>query len=77
MLSPKELKKLAAACRQAGIKQYKTQEFEFTLADAPPVKAKPKAKGYPAPIKNEYEAADALTEEQIMFWSAADDKIGN
>lgn len=71
MLSPKELKKLAAACRAAGIKNYKTQDFEFTLTDEAP-QPKRKAKQEEPSLNNEvFKEMDSLTEEQLLFYSVA------
>jgi hypothetical protein len=74
-MSPKELKKLADACRKAGIKHYKQGDIEFTLADAPPVSDYKRAKMAKAPkpavqASNEIDS-DGPTAEELLFWSAA------
>lgn len=67
-LSPKDLKKLAAACRAAGIETFKGFGVEFTLAPKPQAKvAKSKAKVNPGPDK-EIET-DSLDPESLLFWS--------
>ncbi len=70
--SPKELKQLAAACRKAGISHFKSGDFEFTLGPQP---AK-QAKAGDVPKVNhddgkEPEVEDALSAEDLMFWSAS------
>lgn len=79
-LDPKELKKLADACRKAGIKHYKSGDIEFTLADEAPVsnykKRKPKSPltslevAPDAPVKSD--GWDTLTEDQKLFYSVQD-----
>ncbi len=72
-MSPKELKKLAAACRAAGILTFKNSEVEFTLSDEPPVKI---TKGKPMPVDasavEEFvsDSFDSLTEEEKLFYSS-------
>lgn len=64
----KELKRLAATCRKAGIKHFKSGDFEFTLADSLP---EPRRRGVPA----SYGAPDSnfqgeeLTQDQLLGWS--------
>jgi len=78
-LNPKELKALAKACRDAGIKSYKADGVEFTLTeDAPqsPYK-KRKAKASPidpnvAPDLVDTDGWDTLSEEQKLFYSSHD-----
>ena len=71
MLSPKELIKLAAACRKAGIKSYKTQDFEFTLTDDMPVKqSKNQQPTYKDSIQGDSVETDSLTQDQLLMWSA-------
>lgn len=69
MLSPKELMKLASACRKAGIKHYKTADFEFTLTDDVPAKI---IKGQVQSIQPSTIETDSLTQDQLMMWSAMD-----
>lgn len=64
----KELKRLAATCRKAGIKHFKSGDFEFTLADSlPEPKRRAGAKVYDAPDAN-FEGEE-LTQEQLLNWS--------
>ena len=68
-MSPKELTKLAAACRKAGIKSFKNAEIEFTLTDEAPV-SNYKKKQEPLQLANNYLVeTDSLTEEQLLMWS--------
>lgn len=73
---PKALKKLAAACRKAGIKTYKCGDLEFTLTDEAPVSDYKAAKRKQAPTKvSDVDVAfdtDSLTEEQLLMWSTGD-----
>ncbi len=69
----KNLKKLAAACRKAGIKTFKSGDVEFTLADAPvrPIKASKKALVDDAGAAGTDEKGwDTFTDEEKLFWSA-------
>jgi hypothetical protein len=70
--TPKELKRLAKACRDAGIKHYKCADFEFTLSDDPPEPRRqagqPQASGPDGPFKT-----DSLTPEQLLFFSVRDE----
>lgn len=71
----KVLKKLADACRKAGIKQFKGHGMEFTLTDEAPVSNYKKAKvskvdsttGNDEPFES-----NSLPEEALLFWSAND-----
>lgn len=73
---PKALKKLAAACRKAGIKTYKCGDLEFTLTDEAPVSDYKATKRKQAPTKvSDVDVAfdtDSLTEEQLLMWSTGD-----
>jgi hypothetical protein len=75
----KSLKKLADACRKAGITHFKNSEFEFTLSpDAPTSSYKKKQeelKTYSDPNSKAIDDAfnsDTLTDEQLLMWSAID-----
>lgn len=69
-ISPKELIKLAKACRKAGIKHFKSAEFEFSLTDEVPSKVS-QSKSFTAPIEdNKQFESDSLTDEQLLMWSA-------
>lgn len=73
---PKALKKLAAACRKAGIKTYKCGELEFTLTDDEPVSNYKAAKQKQAVTKpsltEEAFSSDGLTEDQLLMWSVGE-----
>lgn len=71
---PKALKKLADACRKAGITHFKNAEFEFTLSPDGPVSnyKKRKAKVQESSIIDENFQSDQLTDEQLLMWSALD-----
>lgn len=73
--NPKEIKKLADACRKAGIAHFKCDSFEFTLSPQAQSVATPKPKstaaGKDSPI-GEAGEWDSLSEEAKLFWS-----IGN
>ena len=72
-MTPKELIKLAAACRKAGIKHYKSADMEFTLTDDAPVSNyKKKAAQYANPVADDFES-DELTDDQLLNWSVAED----
>lgn len=73
-MTAKELKKLVKACRQAGIKTYKGDGVEFTLSDeapSPPIRrsAKNSQSSTSITVDKDFET-DALTEEQLLFYSA-------
>lgn len=77
MTDYKALKKLADACRKAGIKHYKCPEFEFTLSDEGPVsnykkRALKKAPEASEEASTEVSSMDQLTEEQLLFYSVAE-----
>jgi hypothetical protein len=64
----KELKKLAKACRDAGIHYFKGDGFEFTLngvAPEKPVKGKAPLTHTQGDIET-----DAPTDEEILYWSS-------
>lgn len=75
-LDYKALKKLADACRKAGIKHFKNAEMEFTLSDEGPISnyKKRSAKSTIEETKSEKDsfASDTLTEQQLLMWSAID-----
>lgn len=81
-LSPKELKKLAAACRAAGIRHYKADGVEFTLTDeaptsnykkrASPSKINVEAPNSPITGTISSDGWSTLTEEQKLFYSVQD-----
>lgn len=73
--SPKELKRLAAACRAAGISSFKGDGVEFTLSDEAPVskykksKAKIKSTNYSREVYQNIET-DEPSPEALLFWSS-------
>lgn len=70
--TPKELKKLADACRKAGITHFKSGDIEFTLSEAPLVhKASKKLPNVPVQQHEEIESEgwDGLSNEEKLFWS--------
>lgn len=72
----KELKKLAAACRAAGISSFKGEGIEFTLsADAPvkrPRAAQAPKKAAPVDLGENAVETDEMSPEALLFWSVAD-----
>lgn len=70
--SPKELKKLADACRKAGIVTFKADGIEFTLADKPQPKVVKKAlkqtNNSPVISQDDW---DGLSEIDRLLWSSA------
>lgn len=70
----KTLKKLVDTCRKVGIKHFKSAEFEFTLTDEPPVskyKKKQAEQEVSTSFADDEFKGEALNEEQLLFWSAA------
>lgn len=68
----KELKRLAAACRKAGILHFKSEQYEFTLTEeAPksPYKVTKESKKAPNTVSNQSFESDSLTNEELLFWS--------
>lgn len=71
-MTPKELKQLVKICREMGVKNYKSDKFEFTLSDeapAKPVKTKSKSQAVESTSSDKIES-DSLTAEEMLFWSA-------
>lgn len=66
----KNLKKLANACRKAGITYFKSADFEFSL-DASPQKIQTRRSKVNAGELKEDEApkSDSLSPEELLFWS--------
>lgn len=74
--TPKELKKLATACRKAGIKSLKCEGFEFTLADQMPETktARKKATQSSGDLQSVIDAdfeSEGLTQDQLINWSVS------
>ena len=68
----KTLKKLADACRKAGITKYKCADFEFELSPEVPesnYKKKKKNLQQPVEIADEIET-DSLSQDALLMWSA-------
>lgn len=77
-MNTKELKKLADACRKAGIKHFKNADFEFTLSEDGPISnykkrslAKSQIQEPGSQITNSI-ASDTLTEDALLFWSSGE-----
>ena len=68
----KELKKLAKACREAGIHYFKGEGFEFTLTGIAPEKVTAKSKNTTPAEQGEIES-DILSQEDLLFWSSGGD----
>lgn len=80
--TPKELKKLADACRKAGIAHFKCEGLEFTLDDTPAAARKRAPKEARNPTPNDDVQEQTLSEEELLFWSVASgepstDQIGS
>jgi hypothetical protein len=76
MPTPKELKKIAKACRDAGIKTFKGDGFELTFSDEA-LQPKPKrgAKAQQeviSPANSRFES-DSPSDEELLLWSVGDD----
>lgn len=71
----KELKKLAEACRKAGICSFKGYGVEFTLSEQIPAKRsrnrgmRPAASAQPSQEDTSPFASDTLSEEELLFFS--------
>ena len=65
--NPKEIKKLAKACREAGITHFKHADFEFTLGDLP---EKP-GKVAKADVQGNIDS-NMPSEADLLFWSVTD-----
>lgn len=75
-LDTKLIKKLADACRKAGIRQFKGYGIEFTLSDDAPPQSAYKRKHAPKQPDNtpadpaSLDGWDKLSDEEKLFWSA-------
>lgn len=76
-MSPKEIKKLADACRRAGIKSFKNSEVEFTLSDVLPIVPTRIRREQKATVSDVLQQPDAvinneneLSEDDLLFWSS-------
>jgi hypothetical protein len=73
--TPKELKKLADACRKAGIFSFKCGDLEFTLGDKPQSKvgkshSKVNTGSEVKSVIDEAFEEDGLTQDALLMWSA-------
>lgn len=70
---PKELKKLADACRKAGISRFKSGDFEFTLSEEKPQSNYKKRQAKKSPVSSSPMniETDELSEEALLMWSVA------
>lgn len=79
----KTLKKLAEACRKAGIKHFKNADLEFTLSDEGPVsnykkrQSKVFASKESSLLSQDVESEHSLTEEQLLFFSVGNAEESN
>jgi hypothetical protein len=74
-MTAKELIKLAAACRKAGIIRYRSGDTEFTLGE-PQLKIGTQPKESSANLKTDIQGTvedDALSEAALLFWSTNPD----
>lgn len=68
--SPKQLKKLADACRKAGIKSYKDADCEFTLTEDAPTKKVKQSHNLSSIAKSDAAfSSDTLEGDSLLFWS--------
>lgn len=68
--SPKELKKIAEACRKAGIKHFKGEGFEFTLTEDAPVKKVKQSHLLSSKATTDIAfSSDTLEGDELLFWS--------
>lgn len=71
MPDPKALKKLASACRKAGVKSFKCADFEFQLSDEAMEIERPK-KSATTTVESLIDE-DTLTDEELLLWSAGEE----
>jgi hypothetical protein len=69
-MTPKDLKKLADACRKAGIKHYKNGEIEFTLSDDLPQKESKRTQSRSVAQTDDKFESGLLDPMDMLFWSA-------
>lgn len=71
MITPKEIKKLADACRKAGVKTFTCPEFSFELGEQPEaVKKTKKQTNAPVELPEKTFESDELTEMDLLMYSA-------
>ncbi len=72
----KELKRIAAACRKAGISHFKSADYEFTLTEEVPLtpykRAQEAVKSVSKASSQGDVESDSLTSDEILFWSTGD-----
>lgn len=68
--SPKELQKLANACRKAGVLHFKCGEVEFTLDPSRQPIVVNKASKQTTPDNTPFQDRPELTEEELLLWSS-------
>lgn len=64
----KKLKKLATACRKAGISSFKSPEFEFTLTEEAPQSPRKAAQEAKEFVQGKVET-DEPSPQDLLFWS--------
>lgn len=68
--SAKELKKLADACRKAGIISFKGGGIEFTLSDEAPISSHKRAKAAKVAFVEQGDIeTDSPSPEELLMWS--------
>lgn len=67
----KELKKLVAYCRSAGVTTYKSDKVEFTLSVSDPKEEKKAVKKLQKVEKTVEERISEMSEEDLLLYSAA------
>lgn len=71
----KELKRLAAACRKAGISHFKSADYEFTLTEEQPKSTyrrnKAELSTKPSQASDSRFESDTLEDDALLFWSTA------
>ena len=89
-MTPKELKALAKACREAGITTFEGVGVKFTLGPAP-IKVRKRFKEAAEEVLSDFEKAvkeaqtpvkaasepiktDTPTENELLFWSVTDEE---
>jgi hypothetical protein len=68
-MTPKELTKLAKACRKLGITTYKGPDFEFTLGDEPTPRSRSTNATKGNVGGNEAFQSDSLEGDALLYWS--------
>ncbi len=71
MIDAKTLKKLATACRKAGIKKYTSPEFSFELTDELPTRKSHKP-STDMSSNDDIKTETPMSDMDLLFWSAQD-----